>query len=275
MTAIAGFTCFDSVLLLADTEETTSFTTKSDCDKLYRFIFPLGTVITGGAGDAHLIECANQELHQTFAAGIPKEPNQRLDGELIRQALNAFAQAFFEKTTGEYSRFGMPSPPSLEMLIAVNCSKKQTFLYRWTHNRVLWIAPEKHACIGSGAVQLHPMLRDFQFVPTKETALFCGLRMMHHAKRIVQGVGGRTEAIALLHEGATLYYGIDNTKRVEDLVTNFEEFLAKFVFTAVSNISDEFPEIEANAIKSFGSVPEILKQYRDQYRKLMTEAREV
>jgi hypothetical protein len=55
------------------------------------------------------------------------------------------------------------------------------------------------------------MLRDFQFVPTKETALFCGIRMMHHAKRIVVGVGGKTEAIALLNNGTTIYFGTDNT----------------------------------------------------------------
>ena len=92
-------------------------------------------------------------------------------------------------------------------------------------NKVLWIAPSHHECIGSGVWQLHPMLRDFQFVPTKETALVCGIRMMYHAKRIIQGVGGKTEAVALMNEGSTLYYGTANTALIEDLAANFEEFL--------------------------------------------------
>jgi 20S proteasome alpha/beta subunit len=37
MTAIVGFTCFDGVLLMADSEETTSIYTKSDCDKMHHF----------------------------------------------------------------------------------------------------------------------------------------------------------------------------------------------------------------------------------------------
>jgi hypothetical protein len=36
MTAIIGFTCFDSVLMMADTEESTT-QGKSSCDKLYHF----------------------------------------------------------------------------------------------------------------------------------------------------------------------------------------------------------------------------------------------
>jgi 20S proteasome alpha/beta subunit len=63
MTAIVGFTCLEGVMMMADTEETTSADTKSDCDKLYHFPSPDGIVVTGGAGDAHLIECANQEMH--------------------------------------------------------------------------------------------------------------------------------------------------------------------------------------------------------------------
>jgi 20S proteasome alpha/beta subunit len=51
MTAILGLNYLDGVLMMADTEETTSTATKSECDQLYRFTFPIGTVITGGAGD--------------------------------------------------------------------------------------------------------------------------------------------------------------------------------------------------------------------------------
>ena len=40
MTTVAGFTCFDGVLMMADTEETTAIYTKSDCDKMHYFRFP-------------------------------------------------------------------------------------------------------------------------------------------------------------------------------------------------------------------------------------------
>ena len=270
MTAIVGFTCFDGVLMMADTEETTSAYTKSDCDKLYRFVCPVGTVLTGGAGDAHLIDCANQELHQFLAAGILKSSDTPVNGEQIRQSLNSFAQNFFGDTTAQYVGAGMNPLPSLEMLIAVNYERKHTLLFRWVHNRVLCVAPSRHDCIGSGVVQLHPMLRDFQFVPTKETALFCGIRMMHHAKRIVQGVGGKTEAVALLHDGRTMYFGTDNTERIEALVSNFEEFLGKFVYTTVSSISTECPETESNVAENFTRFSGIFKQYRDEYKQLLT-----
>ena len=269
MTAIAGFTCDDGVLMLSDTEETTSDFTKSDCDKLYRFIFSDGTVLTGGAGNGHLIDCANQELQMFFATGKANKADSALDGEQIRAALNEFAQSFFQKTTAQYSQAGMEPPPEFEMLIAVNYGKTQTLLFRWALNRVLWIPPARHDCIGSGTIQVHPMLRDFQFVPTIETALFCGIRMMFHAKRIVQGVGGKTHAMALFNNGSTVYFGTENTERIEGLVSNFEEFLGKFVYTSVSNVSKKYPEIDENASKAFADFPAILQQYRDRYKELL------
>src|SRR5271154_4225678 len=136
-------------------------------------------------------------------------------------------------------------------------------------NKVLWIAPSHHECIGSGVWQLPPMLRDFQFVPTKETALVCGIRMMYHAKRIIQGVGGKTEAVALMNDGSTLYYGTANTALIEDLAANFEEFLGKFVYTSVSNVSKKIAATDDNCEKAFEDVPQVLKQYRDKYKELL------
>jgi hypothetical protein len=271
MTAIVGFTCFDGVLMMADTEETTSIYTKSSCDKLYRFTYPLGTVLTGGAGDAHLIDCANQELHQFFSNGIPQASAAPLDAEKIRKALNDFAQQFFSETTAKYAAAGLNPLPDFELLIAVNYDKEQTLLYRLFRNRVLWIAPSRHDCIGSGVVQLHPMLRDFQLMPTKETALFCGIRMMYHAKRIIQGVGGKTEAVALLHSGTVIYFGTENTERIEALVANFEEFIGKFVYTSVSNVSKTFPEIDDNCEENFKNFAKVFRQFRDSYKGLLNE----
>jgi hypothetical protein len=155
------------------------------------------------------------------------------------------------------------------MLIAVNILKKETFLFKLSLNKVLWIVAPNHKVIGCGDLVIHPMLWDFQLVPQKETALFCGIRMMNHAKNIVQGVSGNTDAVALLSNGDMLFYGTANTAVIENLVANFEEYVDKFIYTSVSNVSKEFPEIDENAEKSFQQVPEILKGYRDKYKELL------
>ena len=66
-----------------------------------------------------------------------------------------------------------------------------------------------------------------------------------------------------------MYFGTENTARIEDLVANFEEFLGKFVYTSVSNVSREFAEIDENCEKGFADVPRILKEYRDKYKELL------
>jgi hypothetical protein len=268
MTAILGLNYLDGVLMMADTEETTSVATKSECDKLYRFTFPIGTVITGGAGDAHLIECANQSLQQYFAKGGPQTPDKKATPEEIWLGLNTFAQKYFRETTGQYKGLASDLVPTLEMLIAVNY-ERQSYLFRWTGNRVAWIPRSQHTSIGAGTIQLHPMLRDVQFSATKETMLFLGVRMMFHTKRIVQNVGGKTEAIALENGGATHYFGLDTTKKVEDLVIGFEQFLNKFVYLSVSNVSPLVKELEENTEKLVAEIPAFLRQYRGAYRNIL------
>lgn len=49
-----------------------------------------------------------------------------------------------------------------------------------------------------------------------------------------------------MNDGSTLYYGTANTALIESLVANFEEYLAKFVHTSISNVSKEFAEIDEN-----------------------------
>lgn len=271
MTAIVGFTCLEGVMMMADTEETTSSDTKSDCDKLYHFSSPDGIVVTAGAGDAHLIECANQELQQFLSKGEFQKPDVLLNGEGLLIALNDFARGFFADTIAQFAGMSPVLVPGFDMLIAVNLHRKSTPLFRWTHNRMRWIPQSVHDCIGSGVTQLHPMLRDFEFMPTRETALFCGIRMMLQAKRIVQGVGGKTEALFLNHDGSLTVYGTENTQRIESLVWNFEQFLNKFVYTTVSNVSPDVAKLEENSLNNFKILPEMLKEYRDKYRELLED----
>jgi hypothetical protein len=202
MTAIIGFNCHDSVLMMADTEESTT-QGKSSCDKLYHFASPSGYVLTGGAGDAHLIDCANQRLRKFFAAGLPgTPPDDPVTPQLVLDGLSIFAQQLFTETTETYHSVGLDPLHEFELLIAVNILKKGTYLFKLYLNEVLWIDPPNHKVIGSGELVIHPMLRDFQVVPQKETALFCGTRMMYRAKNTVPGVSGKTDAVALLNNGS-------------------------------------------------------------------------
>jgi 20S proteasome alpha/beta subunit len=268
MTAIIGFTCNDSVLMMADTEESTTYG-KSSCDKLYHFASPSGYVLTGGAGAAHLIECANQELHTFFATGMPGTPDVPLTPQRVLDGLNIFAQKFFSETIEQYKAANLDPSLDFELLVAVNIPKNGTYLFRLYLNKVLWIAPPNHAVIGCGDSVIHPMLQEFQFGHPKETALYCGIRMMYHAKNTVQDVGGKTDAVALLNNGSMLFYGTANTALIEAQAIDLEKYLGNFVYTSVSNVSKEFAEIDESCEKSFQYVPEKLKEYRDKYRALL------
>ena len=251
--------------MMADTEESLGGDAKSECDKLYRFIFPSGTLITGGAGDSHLIDCANQDLHQFFAGKVKITPEE------ILATLSDFAAKFFEETISPLK--GLEYEPGLEMLIAVNCNKKSTLLFKWKHDRVIWIAPPQHTSIGAGVIQINPMLRDVQFVASKECMLLHGLRMMYHAKRAVVGVGGKTEAVALQNDGATHWFGTIATQKIEELIINYEHFKTSILDGNISTIAvtDQRiePEMEVNVEKFFADLPGLLKVYRQAYKDIL------
>lgn len=236
MTAILGMNCNDGILMLADTEETLlGGAAKSECDKLFRFIFPIGkkpivgggTVITGGAGDSHLIESANQELKKIFRTAIDPDTE-------VLDVLNSFATNFFKEMMEPYRDAGAGVYiPEFDMLIAVNIPPQPTRLFCWKKARVL--EEFHHASLGTGVTQIHPMLRDVQFYGSCEGMLFHGIRMMYYAKRAVAGVGGKTEAIALQRNGATQYFGTTATQEIEDLVVNLEQFCNGFLYSEISN----------------------------------------
>jgi 20S proteasome alpha/beta subunit len=263
VTAIIGFNYLDGVLLLADTEETLGDSAKSQCDKLYRFNFPSGTVITGGAGDSHHIDCANQDMQMFFSSRTAKTLPE------VLEVLNEFAGRFFKKVILPAKDFSS----GVEMLIAVNCDRKSSLLFSWKTNRVVWIAPPQHASIGSGMSWTHPLLRDIQFSPSKESALFHGLKVMYQTKRAVAGVGGKTEAVALQNDSRTHWFGTMATQKVEDLVVNYEEFKIKFLDGNVSTIAVDDPrinpELERNVESNWADLARMLKEYRESYRNIL------
>jgi 20S proteasome alpha/beta subunit len=269
VTAIIGFSCFDGVLMMSDTEESTSQYTKSDADKLYRMISPSVIAISAGSGNAHLVDCANFELLKLFGQTLPKS-KVKLTPQIVHDRLNKFARQFLTETMAGYSSGGL-LPPDFQLLIAVNILKKRTMLFKLEKNRVLLVRSPRHECIGAGAEVIHPMLRYYETELTKETALFCGIRMMNRAKRTILGVGGKTEAQALLHNGTTVAFGTANTAQIEELVANLDEFQEKFVLATIANVSTEFAETEGNCVDAIESFPERYKDYRERYKELLAK----
>jgi hypothetical protein len=275
VTAILGFNYLDGILMMADTEESLGGGAKSECDKLHRFIFPVGnpamgkagTVITGGAGYSHFIDCANQELRRLFTTAIATEAD-------IVPVLSGFAKKFFRETMQGYHGMASELVPDFSMLIAINIAPS-SWLFRWEANRVLLLPEFTHGAIGSGVVQIHPMLRDVQFSASKECLLFHGMRMMFCAKRAVVGVGGKTEAVALQNDGTTHYFGTGPLQKIEELIVNYEQFKIKVLDGDISTIaatdSEIEPELEANIENNLAELPAVLKQYRQAYKDILKE----
>jgi hypothetical protein len=265
MTAILGLHYLDGILMMADTEESLGGDAKSECDKLDRFRFQVGhgsgTVLTGGAGDTHLIECANQELRKFFATGIP-------EGAEVLQSLDDFAGSFFERSMQGYEGFNPEYAPHFDMLIAVNI-RPMTWLFKWHRNRVLLVPPLMHTSIGIGNAQIHPMLKDCEFSGVDEVMLFLGLRMMFYAKRQVVGVGGKTEAMALENDGATHFWGTDTTAKIEALVSNLDQFLTSYLYTSISHVTANVKGVEKHVNKNLGDLPRVMHMYRREYKKIL------
>jgi len=284
MTAILGLQYLDGVLMVADTEESLGPGAKSECDKLYRFPFGIGTppigisnsatktgtMLTGGAGDSHLIESANQELQRLFQRGIDPTTD-------MLDLLNNFVRNFISETMEPYRNLPPEAivPQPIELLIAITVPPNW-WLFCWKGSRVILIPSGTHASIGIGVVQIHPMLRDVQFSASQECMLFHGMRMMFAAKRAVEGVGGRTEAIALQNDGATHYFGTDILQKVEDFMVNYEQFKIKVLDGHVSTIAcldpRIEPELERNVEAAWADLAGILKQYRESYKKIFKQS---
>lgn len=271
MTAILGMNYLDGVLMMADTEEWLGGDAKSECDKLYRFVFPIGTVVMGGAGDSHLIECANQELHQLFATGEAQTPDKKITPETALRTLNDFAVRFLRETYKPYKGLMVDSLPEIEMLIAINFNNKQTHLFRWSQSRVVWIPSSQHTSIGVGRMQLQSLLRDARFVASKECMLFHGIKMMSYTKRSVRDVGGKTEALALQNDGATHYFGIDALQKIEEFVRNYEHFKTGVLDLEITNIAIG-ADVNANLEtieQEFSGLANIFAQYRKAYLEII------
>lgn len=207
VTAILSLICTDGVLMLADTEETLSKESKSECDKLRNYLCPHGQVLLGAAGDSQLCEFAMRQIGLSLL-------QQERTWEEIETDLNELNHRIFRETIGIYQ--GLPAdiiPNWIEMLIAVQ-TKNQVRVFEWRHTAVVPISG-LHVSIGAGVTQMHPLLRDMQFSIPARCMLLLGVNIMRQTKRMVQGCGGKTEAVALHPTGSRTHYFSETTSKVE------------------------------------------------------------
>jgi len=210
VTAILGFNCTDGVLLFADTEMSFSDSgTKSEGDKLRVLRPPHGTIITGSAGTVDDIEYANFRLAEEL---LQKPPTS---GAGIQSQLEKLTA----KIANKHGRW-----LDIDMLIGIRPhTTKQTLLFKWTGDLVYPLREEFRACAGSGVIQLDPLLRRIDFTGNAEAMLWYGTKLMLEAKRMVQGVGGKTEALLLRHaDSGYTQYPTEMMDRIEYLVIEME-----------------------------------------------------
>lgn len=257
MTAILGLTCTDGILMLADTEESLSQESKSECDKLRSYLCPNGQVLLGGAGQSHLVEYAMRHIGLSLL-------QKRRTWEEIEVDLNVLNRRIFQETLGPYQGFAAGVVPEwIDMLIAVQ-SFGQLRLFKWTQTTVI-PANTYHTSIGAGVAQMHPMLLDMNFVFSAKAMLLFGVYVMRQTKRIVQSCGGKTEAVALRPDGTRTYFFSEQTSRVEEFLVALNDYTLGTIWSLVSGISGDEEDFE----KTCGSIPADIKHLRDEYQELL------
>jgi hypothetical protein len=232
MTAILGFNCSDGVLLFADTEVSIGDIAKVQGDKLRYIRCPHGMIITGGSGDVYDIEYANFRLERELL----QEPMTSIDD--IYLSLEGLLQNILDC----HKR-----PLNIEMLLAVHpFGGTDTRMFTWRQDLLTLISPHKHRCAGSGVIQLDPLLRQIEFVGDSKAMLLYGVSLMLQTKRMVQGVGGNTEAL-LLTNGMTASlhgFGRDVAQQIEVLVAEMEDYSIRFVTPFIAGKADSEEQVD-------------------------------
>jgi hypothetical protein len=256
MTAILGFNCIDGVLLLTDTEESVGADSKSECHKLTRLNLPHGRMLIGGSGDSHFVEYATFRMSQRLL--------QRSRSWLeVEEDLNEFAKSITKETLGAYKGFqDAELTYGISMLMAVNMDGR-TAMFKWDHNVVVPILPYSHTSIGGGITTTHPLLHDIQFSMSARAMLFHGARIMFEAKRTVSGVGGKTEAMVLHHNGVGGLFSTGTMAVIENFTAEVKDFSHE-VLTTLITAADADKEFE----KGLELLAARIRLLRERYRSI-------
>ena len=257
MTAIVGLQCTDGVLLLADTEETISQESKGECDKLSLLQLPQGRVLIGGAGLSHFIEYAQQTIERDFLVSSRSWPEILVDANTLFRKINRDTLGFYKGFASELV------PEGIALLTAVN-SNGHTTLYRWQNDSVVAVDPRKHDSVGCGIHQTYALLREINIRMGADAMLFYGVRVMKQAKRRVNGVGGKTEAVVLHHDGTAGYFSTGVTTQIEELIAEVDTFSSGSFLSLIADVYSKDEEFE----HLLSQVADKIRDYRKRYRQL-------
>jgi 20S proteasome alpha/beta subunit len=251
MTAILGFTCTDGILLLADTEASFIHSgTKSECDKLQYRKANNGMMLCGAAGSGRDIDYATFQLESRMLQRTPTSGNELyVQIEELTRSIATSLNRYLD----------------IDMLLAVRpYAFNNVSLYRWSSDLIYPITG--HACSGSGMIQLEPLLRHVDFTGPSDTMLLYAVRLMLDAKRLVQGVGGKTEAAVLYHkEAGYRWFGSDLTQEIEHLVLDMERHNNLALMPCIAGESSDAAHID----QSLAAIGEDVKRFRTRYQELV------
>lgn len=251
MTAILGFTCTDGILLLADTEASFMHSgTKSECDKLQYRQANNGMILFGGSGSGTDIDYATFQLENKILQRTPTCANEvYLQVDELKKEIAISINRYLD----------------MDMLLAVRpYAMKHASLFRWSSELVYPI--NGHACSGSGVIQLEPLLRHVDFNGPSDTMLLYAVRLMLEAKRLVQGVGGKTEAAVLYHkEAGYRWFGSDLTQEIEQLVLDVERHNNRKLMPVISGEANDAAQVDQSLAAIVGDI----RSFRTRYQELV------
>jgi hypothetical protein len=118
--------------------------------------------------------------------------------------------------------------------------------------------------VGCGVYQTRDLLRNINIRMGADAMLFYGVRVMKQAKRRVNGVGGKTEAVVLQHDGTVGYFSTGITAQIEELVVDVDTFTNGSFLSLIADVYGKDEEFE----HLFSQVAEKIRNYRQRYRQL-------
>jgi hypothetical protein len=99
--------------------------------------------------------------------------------------------------------------------------------------------------------------------------LLYGIKLMLETKRLVQGVGGNTEAALLSHDRNTYkWYGSNTVREMEELVLEMEHYTNRTIIPFIAGDAQSSEQI----IEASKAASEKLSAFRGKYRNLLGKA---
>ena len=251
VTSIAGFQCFDGLLMCADSEETIFTESKSQVRKIDAFRVSHASVAIGGAGDTYLIEYVQLKLQQAMQEECPTWEN-------VDPWLTEFVGNIWDTCIRPFR--GLGERPHPEFLIGLRMFGTYS-LYRWIENRIHEIPNRRHVSIGTGIAQSEPLLSDLQeFCFPVDQMLLYAVRAMLRVKQLVQGCGGKTEVVFLRNDGLIVRPATIHVDVIEYLVEEIDHFLLADTYRFISG------HVQIDDTEDLRRQTETLKEFRTRYK---------